>query len=138
MSWLYEYPGSAYVTRSRLRCAATSVFDAPNGDRWRGGVVWAVVGSAVTLRVQAEQSYVRDLTVSIDLFTGTGAAAVVGAPIAARVTGPHVDALTVHEVRGALPGHGLSDEAGLVAQGTFVPAILNGCVPGCHTYQDEG
>jgi hypothetical protein len=112
------------------------VFDAPNGDRWRGGVVWAVAGAAVTVRLMAEHSYVRDLTVSIDLFTGT--AAVVGAPIAVRVTGPHVDALSILEVRGALPGHGLSDEAGLVAQGTFVPALLNGCVPGCHTFQDEG
>jgi hypothetical protein len=113
-----------------------SVFDA--GDQhWRGAVVWAVAGSNITLRVLVESGYVRDTVVALSLFTAANAGSSVGAPIAARITGTP-GLFTVHEVRGALPGVDESDEAGLVAQGRFYPAVLNGCVPGCHRYQDEG
>jgi hypothetical protein len=125
--------------QSRLLRPPTSVFDHPrSGARWRGGQVIAIDGADVTLRVQAEASIVHDYTVAASLFAAS-ASVTIGAPVAVRIgSGETPATFTIAEVRGALPSIDVSDIAGLVASGVFAPGVLNGCVPGCFRFQDEG
>jgi hypothetical protein len=87
---------------------------------WRGGQVWSVSAPNMTLRVQAEQSMIRDYVVSQSLLP----TAILGDPVVVRVAGawPY----TIAEVRpsrfaGSGPG---SNQAAAVAAGRFDPGVI--------------
>jgi hypothetical protein len=44
------------------------MFDRPNGERWRGGQIFADEGANWRARVQAEASMVRDVTFDKSMF----------------------------------------------------------------------
>src|SRR5262245_28264245 len=94
-------------------------------DHYRGGQVWAINGATSTIRLQAEASYVRDISVSTSLIPA--GAQSVGCPVYCKVTtAGGINAYVITEITGsAFPG-GVAprDNAAAVARGEFYPGVV--------------
>jgi len=95
----------------------------------RGGCVWAIDGSDVTLRVRINPTNNRDYVVAADLVP---APISLGMPIVVRVAGDPLEVVAVYRSIWGL-GRGPLDEAGAVAAGDVHVAIItpdhDGSVP---------
>lgn len=138
MSWLQLHDGVfPRSTGSRLQARPVHTLDAPDGIRYRGGQVWRVDGSAVTIRTLAESSRVRDYVVDLGLFAGTDAAPNAGDAVIVTVTGTNPDDFVVTSVRAGRPTFPGDAKRSVERDGLFSPGLLNGRVPGAFLYQDK-
>lgn len=97
-----------------------SIYDASNGDRYRGAQVRAVSVSSMTIRVQAEASMVIDRTVLRSLLPN----AIVGDPCIVKLTPAGYDVSTLHDGQFSAGNEPKPNQAESVAAGQFHPSRI--------------
>lgn len=114
-------PVSRVPTSTAFLKSGVTVLDA-DGKRLRGGQLWSIDGSTITIRTQAEAAVVRDYQVAANMLPAD-VAPVVGTPCVVEVVGATPDDFAVVTVRPAAPSDRWATE-GTARRGCFSPGLV--------------